>query len=54
MLSFEEFLEKKLKNPKFKKEWDTLKPEYDEIKKKLRAEIEQEKQAAETPNNIAG
>ena len=54
MLSFKEYLARKLKDPNFKKEWDALKPEYDEIKRRLLAEIEQEKRAAETQTNIAG
>ena len=40
MLTFEEFLSKKLKNPEFKKEWDALAPEREETLKRLRAERE--------------
>lgn len=40
MLTFEEFLSKKLKNPEFKKEWDALAPEREETLKQLRAERE--------------
>ena len=52
--NYREFFAEKLKDPKFKKEWDALEAEYNEIKIKFRAEIEQEKRAAETQNNIAG
>ena len=42
MLTFEEFLSKKLKNPEFKKEWDALAPEREETLKQLRAENEKQ------------
>lgn len=40
MLTFDEFLSKKLKNPEFKKEWDALEPEREETLRQLRAERE--------------
>ena len=40
MLTFEEFLNEQLKDPEFKKEYDALKPEFDEIRKQLHAERE--------------
>lgn len=40
MLTFDEFLSKKLKNPEFKKEWDALEPEREETLRQLRAESE--------------
>ena len=43
MLTFREFLNKQLKDPEFKKEYDALKPEFDEIRKQLRAERERKK-----------
>ena len=40
MLTFEEFLNEQLKDPEFKKEYDALKPEFEETLKQLRAERE--------------
>lgn len=37
-MTFREFLAEQLKDPEFKKEYDALEPEFEEIKKKLRAE----------------
>jgi len=53
MLSFEEFLAEELKDPEFKKLWDESEEEYQKEVQRIRAEIEQEKRAAETKNNIA-
>ena len=39
--TYREFLNEKLKNPEFKKEWDELEPEYQLIKAMLRARDEQ-------------
>ena len=40
MLTFREFLNEQLKDPEFKKEYDALKPEFEETLKQLRAENE--------------
>lgn len=45
MLTYREFLNEQLKNPEFFKEYYALKPEFEEIKRKLRSEIEQERKA---------
>ena len=39
--TYKEFLNEKLKDPEFKKEWDELEPEYQLIKAMLRARDEQ-------------
>ncbi len=41
-ISFKELEKKWLKNPEFKKEWDTLEPEYQMDRKKIKAQIERE------------
>lgn len=35
--TYREFLEEKMKNPEFKKEWDEMKPEFQLIRAMLRA-----------------
>lgn len=37
MYSFEEYKNKLLQDPDFKKEWDSLDPEFDEIRKTMKA-----------------
>ena len=53
MKNYHEFLEEKLKDPEFKKLWDETAEEREQEKQKIRAEIEQEKRAAEIKNKIA-
>ena len=41
MSSFNEFLNKQLENPEFKKEWDDIQPEMDVIRAMIEARISQ-------------
>lgn len=45
---FRESLEKQLKDPNFKKEWDALEPEFKEIRAKTRDTITKELDASRT------
>ena len=51
--NYRELLEEELKDPEFKKLWDESEEEFQKELQRLRAEIEQEKRAAETQKNIA-
>lgn len=54
MLSFDEYLERKLKDPEFKRLWEETAEEREQEKQRIRAEIEREKmQADEVTTKIA-